>query len=247
MTAPAATSAEQLPEITGQRVLVTVGTDHHPFDRLIGWINDWLGAHPEQAAACFVQWGTAAVRPACPGSQFLGVGRLAGLLDAADIIVCHGGPASISDAWARGQLPIVVPRLPALGEHVDDHQADFCQQVAELGWVRLAHTPADFAGLLDEAARDRSRFRASLPRSDVAVATARLGELVEELVSRPPRRLPLIRRGWRTRQGPATGAGLPAGPGPALPELTPAASRNWQVACGEARTSLAGTAHEEQG
>ena len=50
---------------------MTVGTDHHPFDRLIGWTNDWLRAHPEQVPRFFVQSGTASVVPACPGSGFL--------------------------------------------------------------------------------------------------------------------------------------------------------------------------------
>jgi UDP-N-acetylglucosamine transferase subunit ALG13 len=235
----------QAAEIASPRIVVTVGTDHHPFDRLIDWTNDWLGKHPERVLECFVQSGPASVVPSCPASAMLAVGPLNALLDAARVIVCHGGPASIADAWARGQLPIVVPRLPELGEHVDDHQVDFCRKVAELGRIRLAQAPGEFAGLLDEAISDPAPFRVSPAETDVAAATARLGELVGELVGRPHVRLPLIRRS-RTRGAPATtGSGVPAGSCAMPPALFPAASPNGHAPSTTAH-SLAGIAHEEQ-
>ena len=165
------------------RVVVVVGTDHHPFDRLIDWVNGWLREHPEQAAGFFVQSGTALLTPACPWSRFLDTVRLDALLDRADIIVCHGGPASIANAWSRGQKPIVVPRLRRLGEHVDDHQLDFSRKVAELGRIRLAQTSAVFAGLLEEAARDINGFRDGATESAADEAVARFATLVDELVS----------------------------------------------------------------
>jgi UDP-N-acetylglucosamine transferase subunit ALG13 len=189
-----------------RRVVVTVGTDHHPFDRLIGWINDCLARHPERRTEFFVQSGTASVTPACPWSRFLGTGQLDALLDGADLIVCHGGPASIAGAWARGQVPIVVPRLRRLGEHVDDHQLDFCVQVAEVGRVRLAQTAAAFADYLDEAACDSRRFRCSASQGDIDTAVARFGALVEELVGSPARRSLLARRARRPRPVPEAGS-----------------------------------------
>jgi UDP-N-acetylglucosamine transferase subunit ALG13 len=187
------------------RIVVTVGTDHHPFTRLVGWTNDWLQGHPELLTATFVQSGTARVKPACAGSAMVEAGALEAMLDAADTIVCHGGPASIAAAWGRGHLPIVVPRRAELGEHVDDHQVDFCRKLAESGRIRLAQTPAAFTGLLDEAAGDPARFRTAFGDADVDAAVARFGDLVEELVSRPKRR-PLSLPGRRSRR-PARLAG----------------------------------------
>jgi UDP-N-acetylglucosamine transferase subunit ALG13 len=166
----------------GSRIVVSVGTDHHPFDRLISWTNDWLRCHPEHLPEAFVQSGTASVVPDCPGSPFVEAGELSALLDSAAVIVCHGGPVSIAEAWSRGQLPIVVPRVHKLGEHVDDHQVDFCRRIAKLGRIRLAQTAGGFAGLLDEATRDRTGFRARLPQADVDAAVARFGELFDDLV-----------------------------------------------------------------
>ncbi len=173
----------------GVQVVVTVGTDHHPFDRLVHWVNDWLGVHPDQAPGFFLQSGTAAVHPACAASRSVEVQQLDQLLDSADVIVCHGGPASIAAAWARDRLPIVVPRRPDLGEHVDDHQVIFSRKVAQLGRIRLAQTRAEFEVVMAEAIRDPSSLRGAVPAGDAGPAVARFSELIEELLSQPRRRL----------------------------------------------------------
>lgn len=228
------------------RIVVTVGTDYHPFDRLIGWTNDWLRRHPENVPAVFVQSGAASVEPACQSSRFVEVGCLTALLDSAEVIVCHGGPASIAEAWARGHLPIVVPRLRQLGEHVDDHQVDFCRRVSELGRVRLAQTAAEFSGLLDEAARDPAFLCADLPKADTGAAVARFAELVDDLVSRPRRLRPLMAQGRRSRRRPAPEVGVPAGPGPMPPDLKPALNADCYDRGASAAVGLTGKAHEEQ-
>lgn len=186
----------------GPRFVVTVGTDHHPFDRLIGWVNDWLTAHPGQAADFFVQSGAATVEPAAASVKFLDTVALSRALDEADVMICHGGPGAISDAWRRGQVPIAVPRLRKLGEVVDDHQVDFCRKLADTGKIRLAEDAATLHALMDEAVADRSGYRLDdLPAeaaAAVAKTVARFEELVNDLVSenRPRRfRLPLIARG----------------------------------------------------
>jgi UDP-N-acetylglucosamine transferase subunit ALG13 len=195
------------------RILATVGTDHHPFDRLIGWVNSWLASHQEMAAGCFVQYGTSPLRPVCAGSQFLAVDALATLLDEADVIVCHGGPASISEAWARQRIPIVVPRLSKLGEHVDDHQAEFCEKIAGLGRVAVAWTLPEFVELMDGAAANPERFRTRGPSAAVDEAVAKFGDLVEELVSRP-RGARFMRQGTHGRRvQPARGTGGLGGDG----------------------------------
>jgi UDP-N-acetylglucosamine transferase subunit ALG13 len=225
--------------------VITVGTDHHPFDRMIAWANHWLAGHPQLADGCFVQSGTASVSPGCAASRLLGVDQLAVLLDAADVIVCHGGPASISEAWVRGRKPIVVPRLADLGEHVDDHQADFCAKVAELGNIAVARTLAEFAGLLDAAVADPSGFRAASPSSGADEAVARVDRLVAELAGRP-RRLPMIGRGRRTRRARETAAGLSAGDGGRMPEISRAARTNRQASHDEDRVGLAATFEEQK-
>lgn len=224
------------------RVVVTVGTDHHQFDRLINWVNDWLAGHPEYSSTFFVQSGSSAVAPNCPAADFLDSQKLDELLDDADILVCHGGPGSIADAWRRGQVPIVVPRLRRLHEVVDDHQLDFCLHLAERGYVRLAQTAGEFAAQLRAAENGPCPGPVSLPATDTDAAVARFGALVDELVSRPRRRpsfLNLVRR-----RGP--GQAVPAdGPHPGGPES--GEPRNWRAAGTPASLGLSAEPKREQG
>jgi len=229
------------------RVVVTVGTDHHPFDRLISWINDWLGQHPEQVGTFFVQWGTASIPPVCAGSRFLTTEQLDAVLNDAGAVICHGGPGLIADAWARGIVPIAVPRLRRLGEVVDDHQVDFCAKLAELGRIRLALTPAELATFLDEEAHGGNR--PGIPRldSDVEATVARFAALVDELVHRPRRRLLRPRRDRpSSRQYKTQTTAPPADDNQAAGLLVPEVPPIWRASGAPARFGLARVPKEEQ-
>jgi UDP-N-acetylglucosamine transferase subunit ALG13 len=229
------------------RAVTVVGTDHHPFDRLITWVNGWLMQHPERAAGFYVQSGTASVTPACPSSPYLGIDQLRALLDQADVMICHGGPESIADAWSRGQVPIAVPRRRRLGEHVDDHQLDFCRRFADLGRVRLAETEADFADLLDEAARNTGGFRvvSGDPGSSADEVVARFATLVDELVSRPRRRAARASRAGRLRPRLTNGSGVRAAASDPSGGLAPTATTR-KAAGTPGYTGPAGTAGKER-
>ncbi|MCY0905710.1 glycosyltransferase [Arthrobacter sp. H14-L1] len=106
-------------------IIVLVGTDHHPFARLIDWADGWAGANPQDTVT--VQYGHSAAPAVAAGSSFFSPGLLDGLMGTSDIVIMHGGPASISEARAAGHLPLVLPRDPQFGEHVDDHQQRFAR------------------------------------------------------------------------------------------------------------------------
>ena len=52
-------------------------------------------------------------------------------VEKARIVITHGGPSSFIMPLQIGKVPIVVPRKKEFEEHVNDHQVDFCNQVAE--------------------------------------------------------------------------------------------------------------------
>jgi UDP-N-acetylglucosamine transferase subunit ALG13 len=159
-------------------VLVTVGTDHHPFDRLIGWIDRWTPPAPVRAV---VQYGTAVPPHAAGGVAFLAPDEFAALLDAADAVVCSGGPGAIMETRAVGLRPIVVPRRASLGEHVDDHQRAFADFMAGRDLVTLADDEPGLRRALDAVARDRLTYRIDLAEHE-AEGIARIGSLIDELV-----------------------------------------------------------------
>jgi len=116
------------PASSGTGVLVTVGTNEAPFDRLLRAVPSLTD---EQVV---VQHGPSAVRP--EGAQcfdYLPFGELGRLIDAARVVVTHAGDGSVAAALAHGRRPIVMPRLSQFGEAVDDHQVPFARQLEGAG------------------------------------------------------------------------------------------------------------------
>ncbi|MEU5947170.1 glycosyltransferase [Micromonospora sp. NPDC049460] len=172
-------------DVARARLLVAVGTDKHPFGRLVGWLEEW---HPGVAedVGLTVQHGHTRA-PGVPGAvPFLGHDELQTAMAEADLVVCHGGPATILEARRHGHLPIVVPRDPTRGEHVDDHQQLFARRLGAAGMVALAETREALFAALTAGLADPSRFAvAADPAASEArrAAVEQVGRIVEELVA----------------------------------------------------------------
>jgi UDP-N-acetylglucosamine transferase subunit ALG13 len=169
-------------------LLVTVGTDHHPFDRLVRWAQAWLDGHPGRLR-CLMQTGTSA--PPTGGAEwraYLEFDALQQAMAAAAAVVGHGGPGTILGARHQGAVPIVVPRQHRLGEHVDDHQVAFSRRLAASGGggIHLAETEADLHRLLDRVVASPAAFRAGPGDRATAGAMREFGRLVDGLVGKRP-------------------------------------------------------------
>jgi UDP-N-acetylglucosamine transferase subunit ALG13 len=160
-------------------VLVTVGTDHHPFDRLVGWIDRW---RPPAPVRVVVQYGTAVAPHTAEGTPFLAPQEFAAFLRAADAVVCSGGPGAIMETRAAGLRPIVVPRRASLGEHVDDHQRAFADFMSGRDLVTLADDEPALHRALDAVAREARTFHIPTTDGD-AGGVSRIGSLIDELVT----------------------------------------------------------------
>ena len=161
------------------RILVTVGTDHHPFQRLVDWADRYAQSHPEHDV--FIQYGSAKAPSHPQRSALLDHAQLQTEINRADAVVCHGGPATITDIRRTGLRPVCVPRDPTRGEHVDEHQLRFAQRIARAGLVDLC---GDIDGLDATVERALSRERAAVEADrPVAPGVQRVGEIVSDLVS----------------------------------------------------------------
>jgi len=173
-------------------VLAVVGTDIHPFDRLTGWLASWWRA----PVRLVIQYGHGRA-PDLPGATaFLDHDALQSAMAGAALVVSHGGPATITEARRNGLLPIVVPRDPAHGEHVDNHQQLFARRLGEAGLVRLCESEADLVEALDAGLADPALFRLAddaQAQSARAAAVSRVGQIIEDLVETRP----AGRRRWR--------------------------------------------------
>jgi UDP-N-acetylglucosamine transferase subunit ALG13 len=137
-------------------ILVTTGASLFRFDRLLLAL-DGLAA-PD---ALVVQHGPSPVRPA--GAHcvaYLPLEELAALVREARLVITHAGAGSILLALTNGRRPIVVPRLHAYGETVDDHQVECARRFARANLVTavedLRLLPAALAAMQPAPAATRA-------------------------------------------------------------------------------------------
>nr|WP_301539809.1 glycosyltransferase [Nocardioides sp. zg-DK7169] len=174
-----------------------VGTDHHPFHRLVDWVDEAALRHPE--VHFVVQHGDGKAPVVAEGHRFLSHARLTTVMRESAAVVCHGGPGTIMDARAAGHVPICVPRDPAMGEHVDAHQLRFARLVGTAGVVRTVREVEDFQTTLDTALLIGPRplvVRTVEESGATTRAHAALAEELELLLGAPRRP---SRPGWRRR------------------------------------------------
>jgi UDP-N-acetylglucosamine transferase subunit ALG13 len=165
---------------TRPRVFVTVGTDHHPFDRLIDWTRRWLARNP--GADVFIQSGSTAVPRGTEGEAFLGHREMAERIETATCAVCHGGPGTIMAVLDSGKKPIVVPRRSSLGEHVDDHQVRFTARLADSGLIVLAEDEGRFDDALDGAIAGTLDLTVPPREERLGPTLRRVGDLLDGLL-----------------------------------------------------------------
>ena len=114
-------------------IVVTVGTNEAPFDRLLSAFDGYAG--DEQL---LVQHGPSRIRPA--GAALCGIPplrQLAAAIAGARVVVTHAGVGSIMTALANDRRPVVVPRLREFAEAVDDHQVGLARRLDAAGLVTL--------------------------------------------------------------------------------------------------------------
>jgi UDP-N-acetylglucosamine transferase subunit ALG13 len=168
-------------------IVVTVGTHHQPFTRLIRA----LPSLPSDELV--VQYGHSPSPPrrsAREAIPFLAYDRLAALMDAADVVVTHAGVGSVLTALRMGHTPIVVPRLERFDEHVDDHQVELTQSLEETGRVIAVWEMAELASAVASVPpRGEAHANGSAEPLHDAVRSACLGDLSDqrpEHVQQPP-------------------------------------------------------------
>ncbi len=116
---------------TVRRVVVTVGASEvYGFRRLVERLLSLLPASAE------VLWQTGRTDVAdlgIAGRQQVPAGELAAAMRDADLVVAHAGVGSALTALECGKRPVLVPREPEHGEHVDAHQFQVATALASRG------------------------------------------------------------------------------------------------------------------
>ena len=124
--------------------VVTVGTSRrYAFDRLVR-ASELVGDGP-----VVVQRGSSTVQPrGARVVDFMSFDELSAEIAAAEAVVTHAGIGSVLLALMHGHRPVVMPRDPALGEGVDDHQVHFARRLEREGLATVAEQPSDVSTAL---------------------------------------------------------------------------------------------------
>lgn len=162
-------------------VLVTVGTDSYPFERLIRWVDSWLADGAASRVHCVVQHGTARPAQHADSRAYLDFHDLERFVAEADVVVAHGGPGTIMLCADRKKKPIVVARLPEYGEVVDRHQGPFTRRLDAEGEIALVESEQALHSTLDRFLADPPVTRLARNNDHRSSAVVRFEELVSGL------------------------------------------------------------------
>jgi beta-1,4-N-acetylglucosaminyltransferase len=125
-------------------IFLTVGS-MFPFDRLIQAVDEMVGDGriTDQVSA---QIGDGKYEPKnFPFKRFMGKPEYERELAAASYLIAHAGAGTIALALETGKPLLVLPRLSANKEHVNDHQIATARKFAELGHVLVANDVSELS------------------------------------------------------------------------------------------------------
>lgn len=116
-------------------ILVTVGTQKFQFDRLLKKMDELIrdGVIKDKVIA---QTGYSLYSPKWyPHVDFMQEDSFEKLLGECDILVTHGGIGTILKGLSMRKKIVIVPRMKAYGEHIDNHQFEIGDKFSKMGYT----------------------------------------------------------------------------------------------------------------
>lgn len=105
-------------------IFVTLGTISYPFKRLAVFINSYAKEYPNEKIIIQQGYTRGFIKLRnMELNRFLTVTEMVKKIKSARLVIAHGGEGSIYTILKYSKnKPIVFPRIPTFGEHVDDQQ-----------------------------------------------------------------------------------------------------------------------------
>lgn len=143
-------------------MFVTVGNATQGFKRLLDAVDEAAGQGLFGDEPIFIQTGNNPDFHAshCEQQSFLPMPQFEALLRDSSLIISHGGAGTLINILRAGRVPVVMPRRQRYAEHVDDHQVELIQALAEQGRVVPVFESADLKVGVKEARRRNKQPRA---------------------------------------------------------------------------------------
>jgi UDP-N-acetylglucosamine transferase subunit ALG13 len=152
-------------------IFVTVGTHEDPFDRLVEAI-DRLKGEGRIRREVFMQTGYSTYRPRfCQYKDFIPFREMTERMEAAEIVITHGGTGSIMLVLYHNKIPIVVPRQKKYREHIDDHQVLFCRTMEKKGKIIPVYETSELETVIANYHQNVQQLRSIDPIAEELLAT----------------------------------------------------------------------------
>jgi UDP-N-acetylglucosamine transferase subunit ALG13 len=136
-------------------ILVIMGMEVHPFDRLARAIDE-LASRDVLSEEFFIQLGSCRYEPKVARfERYLSFGSLCDKIIESSAVVTHAGAGATLTCIQQGKAPIMVPRRAQYGEHVDDHQLPFTDKMRDVGMASVVHEMSELESAI-RAAQGRS-------------------------------------------------------------------------------------------
>lgn len=112
-------------------ILVTLGTQHQEFTRLLDYIEKSKIKDKIIVQAGYTKYKSKKMKM----FDFIDYDKMAEYVKDADLIITHGGTGSITGPLKEGKKVIACARLAKYGEHVDDHQTEIVDVFSDEGYI----------------------------------------------------------------------------------------------------------------
>ncbi len=136
---------------------VSVGNAIQPFSRLIDGVIAIADQLPQPVV---IQYGhtTLLGSDGINAFAFMNMDEFIAQVTSAELLIMHAGAGSLIHAIQAGKVPVVMPRLSDLGEHVDNHQVEFTSALAGNRSIVVAHSVAELLDAAEEAQKLQGVF-----------------------------------------------------------------------------------------
>jgi UDP-N-acetylglucosamine transferase subunit ALG13 len=159
-------------------ILVTIGSSHFGFDRLITEVDRLAGRG--EITDVLAQIGEGQYVPQhCRWQRFLTPAQLHEYMEQADFVICHAGCGTLEDGLRLRKKMIVMPRQAQLQEAPDDHQWEIARLLAAHNRILLAQEAGEIAPCVAQVPRWSPCF--APPRPGNPVVEYLLGFIAREI------------------------------------------------------------------
>lgn len=112
-------------------ILVTLGTQHQEFKRILDYIEKSNIKGEIIVQAGYTKYNSKKMKI----FDFIDYDKMSEYVKNADIIITHGGTGSITGPLKEGKKVIACARLSKYGEHVDNHQTEIVDVFADEKYI----------------------------------------------------------------------------------------------------------------